>query len=156
MALLTVNGIARVATDPDLKFTPSGTAVLSFRAVASKSKKNDRDEWETVNEMWFSVTAWGRLAEWGTEVLEKGQEFNLLGEIYEEEYETRDGEKRKSLKVTARGFDPIPKRNQQGGQRQPQQQGGYSQQPQGYSQPPAQGGGDPWAAPGVQGDEPPF
>lgn len=161
MALLTVNGVARAATDPDLKFSPTGLPIASVRAVASKSKKNDRDEWETVSEMWFSVTAFGALGEWMVEALSKGQQFNLLGEIYEEEWETSEGEKRKTLKVIANGINPIPRRDQQGGQQgqqrpQGNQQGGWNQ-PQGQpngggnwgAQQPQQGPpqGDPWGQP---------
>ena len=151
MALLTVNGIVYVATDPELRFAPSGMAICSLRAVASKSKKNAAGEWENDKEMWFSVTAFGHMAEFIAEHVSKGDNANLSGEIYEEEWETNEGEKRKSIKVIANGLNPLPKRDRQqssGGSQQRPQQGGQAQ-----SGPPAE---SPWGPPPGQHDEPPF
>jgi single-strand DNA-binding protein len=145
VALLTVNGVVRVGTDPELRFSPGGTAVASFRAVASRSKKNDRDEWETTHEMWFGVTAFGHLAEFVAEHVEKGAQVNLLGEIYEEEYETQQGEKRRTIKVLCHGLDPLPKRDGAGGSNRPAQV---------REQAPAQE--SPWGPPPGQDDQPPF
>lgn len=158
MALLTVNGIIYVATDPELRFAPSGMAIASFRAVASKSKKNAAGEWENDKEMWFGVTAFGHLAEFVAEHVSKGDNAKLSGEIYEEEWETNEGEKRKTIKVIADGVNPLPKRDRSGGQ---QSSGGQQQRPQQQSQPsespwgpPPGSQGTPWGAP--QPEEPPF
>lgn len=154
MSLLTVNGICRAATDVELKFAPSGIAVASWRAVASKSRKSDTDPsgWETVSEMWFSCVAFGSLAEYAANGLSKGQQFNLLGEVYEEEWTTKEGEQRKTLKVTANAINPIP-RKEQGQQQRPAQQPAA----QGGQWPATQQGGDPWGAPAdYDPNSPPF
>lgn len=155
MALMTVSGRVRAGTDPDLRFAPSGTAVARVRAVASRNKKNDAGEWETTDEMWFSVTAFGPLAEQIAETITKGQEFWLLGEICEETWTTEGGEERKTIKVYANAVNAIPRRDQ------PARVGGAGGGGGGAQQYAGGGGagsapGDPWGAPSNQPEEPPF
>jgi single-strand DNA-binding protein len=145
MALLSVSGIARAVADPDLKFSPSGVAVCRLRGVASRSKKNERDEWEDAEQLWFDVTGFRQIAEQMAETIVKGQQFQILGRIYEEEWETNEGEKRKSIKIFADAIAAIPKRENS------QSQGGQRQQ-QGWGQ---QQSSDPWAG-APQAEEPPF
>lgn len=135
--LLTVNGKVRAGTDPELRFTPGGVAVCSVRAVASRNKRQDDGTWTTIHEMWFTVTGWRALAEQMAETIVKGQEFNLLGEIFEEEYDTREGGKAKAIKVEALAVSAVPPRDQP-------------------TQPTAPAAADPWATSAPSSDEPPF
>lgn len=143
-------GIIRAAGDPDLRFTPGGSAVASFRGVWSQSRKDDNGEWETVAEMWFDVTAWNEFAEkWVCELVEKGKRYYVTGRLTEREWETQQGEKRKNLNLTLDSIGPVPQRDRSdGGNPRAQQR---SQQRQ--STPAAE---DPWGPPAGGSDEPPF
>jgi single-strand DNA-binding protein len=90
--------------------------------------------------MWFDVTAWRGLAEYLAENVVKGQEFHLYGEIFTEEYEDREGNKRTSTKVEALAIAPIPRRDG----------------PSSPSSPTPSASGDAWPAATPQTDEPPF
>lgn len=166
-----------LGSDSELRFTPSGSAVLNFRAADSKSKRNDQGGWDTITEQWFNVSIWGSMAEYLADKALKGVRVKVYGEFYQRAYEGKNGPGI-SLDVKASAVEIMtPKSSRPQGdspsasygtgsyQNQAQQQsggfGGFGQ-PQGgnfQQQPQTQGGwggqqpaADPWAAP----SEPPF
>lgn len=149
MPLPKVSGVFRVGSDYEIRFAPSGIAVGSFRAVGSQSKKLDNGDWETTAEIWVSVTVFGKLAEVYAELgIVKGVEVDVLGNISIEEWETKDNEKRTTVKIIADAVGVRPKRDRDGQQTQsaPVQQAA----PQGR-----QGDPDPWGGTPAS-DDPPF
>ena len=93
---ITVTG--RVGTIPELRFTQSGVAVCSFSVVTDRRTKNEQTgEWESHDTTWFRFTAWRQLAETITEEIDKGDAIIAEGRINLAEYETKDGQKGKSL-----------------------------------------------------------
>lgn len=66
--------IGNVGRDPEMRYTPQGSAVTTFsvavnRTLFSRDGEAPRDETE-----WFRVTAWGKLAETCNQYLAKGQQ----------------------------------------------------------------------------------
>lgn len=80
-----------LGADSELRFTPSGSAVLNFRAADSKSKKNDSGGWDKVTEQWFNVTIWGSMAEFMVDKLRSGVRVKVYGEFYQRTYEGKNG-----------------------------------------------------------------
>lgn len=154
MPHLQITGVLRAGTDPDLKFSPSGLAIATVRAVASRSKKNDNDEWEDIEPSWYKVTAFGPLAELLADKIEKGKRFHIMGDHSIEEWETKEGEKRTTDKIVARALFPYEERNQGGGQAR-QRQGNTQSAPQQESPWGPQQTGDPWGT-APSSSEPPF
>lgn len=113
MSLPTTSGIFRAGSDPDLRFSPSGTPVAKFRAVASSNRKKDDGTWETTGEIWVTVIAFYDLAEYVANSVVKGQQVTLLGKIQNREYTTDDGEKRYALEVLADAVQPLRSRDSQ-------------------------------------------
>jgi single-strand DNA-binding protein len=144
MALPTIVGEWRCGSDYELRFAPSGVAVGTLRCVASSAKKVN-DEWVTTGEIWVTVTMFSSLAEMVAEMNPgKGDLVHVSGTIQEEEWETKEGEKRKTIKVIANGFS-VRRRKGEG-------KDGGSQQSQ---RPQQQASEDPWGPPSAS-DEPPF
>ena len=55
--------LGNITRDPELRFTPSGTAVVSFGLAVNRSIQNKKSgEWQTEVDF-FNVTAWYKLAE---------------------------------------------------------------------------------------------
>lgn len=127
----------RVVADPDLRYSPSGTAVASFRFVASDRKKNEQDEWVDDGTLWMKITCFKAMAENVAEQLKKGDLVMVTGKIKTEEWE-QDGVKRQALVMLA---DSIYKSPMMFGARK--------------AAAPAQTDGG-WTAPGTQDDSPPF
>lgn len=141
MALPSINGTFRVMGDPNLRFTPNGTAALSARLSAGKKRKNT-NEYDNfaVNLVVFGDQA-PEIAEWMSE----GMYVAVAGDVRDNEYVNKDGETRYTRELNASfGYvAQMPPRTQQGqAQGQPQGQaqassdpfGGQPQQPQGQPQ----------------------
>ena len=99
MSLPKIAEVGRLAAPPELRFTNTGKAVCSMRIVFSKRRQNPQtQEWEDAGALWVNATAWGMLAENIAESdLMKGSEALVIGELYEREYDKRDGTQGKSL-----------------------------------------------------------
>lgn len=68
--------------DPELKYTPKGTAVCSFSLASSRYFKQDEKTGEEVS--YFDVTTWSRLAGVCAEYLRKGREVRVVGRLKQE------------------------------------------------------------------------
>lgn len=95
---LTIAG--NLAADPELRFTPSGTAVANF-TVASTPRRFDKASggWKDGEAIFIRCTAWRQLAENLAESLTRGQAVIVTGRLESNSYETREGEKRTSLQL---------------------------------------------------------
>ncbi len=107
--------------DAELKYTKSGSPVMSFSVADSKSRKLDNGEWETLAEQWLNCTIWGSLAEHYDGKLPKGTRVTIYGEFYSRKYENKDGTPGVSLDVNVKGVDIMPSRNSGGGNRSSQE-----------------------------------
>lgn len=83
----------RLAADAELRFTPSGEPVLSFR-VASDIGFGER---KTTN--WFSCQVWGKRGESLKGFLTKGQQVTVYGQLTLREWEDKQGGKHLSPDV---------------------------------------------------------
>jgi single-strand DNA-binding protein len=167
MSLPTLTGIARLAADPELRFTPNGRAVANVRLVFQNRRLNQQtQQWEDGDTLWIDGTAWQQLAENVAETLAKGMEVLVTGEVRTESWE-KDGQKHSKAALLIRSIAPslayatakVTKASRDG-----QQQGGrpqQAQQPRQQAHQPYQN--DPWASnnspaasqPGWS-EEPPF
>jgi single-strand DNA-binding protein len=72
--------VGNLGKDPELKYTPQGTAVAKF-TVATGDRFKDKDgNWQDRTE-WHNVTAWGRTAEIASEYLKKGRQVYIEGSL---------------------------------------------------------------------------
>jgi len=114
--------IGRLTRDPETRYTSGGTAVCEIGLAVNESwtdKQGNRQE----NTAYVDITLWGRQAEIADEYLNKGSQVFIEGKLKLDQWETREGEKRSKLKVTATGMQFIGSR-QGGGQQQQQQSQG--------------------------------
>jgi single stranded DNA-binding protein len=177
--------VGNLVEDPNLRFTPSGQAVASFR-IASTPRFFDRqsNDWKDGEALFLTCNVWRQAAENVAETLQRGMRVIVQGRLKQRSYETREGEKRTVFEVEVDEVGPslrnatakVNKTQRQGGgggfggggQGGGQQGGGGfgggGQQGGGFgggqqSGPPAD---DPWATGGGGGggggfsDDPPF
>lgn len=92
--------VGNLARDPDLRHTPSGTAVTEFRLAVSDSyttssgEKHDRT-------CFIDVVCWRKLAESCAEYLKKGSPVFVEGRLEQDSWTTSDGQKRSRIRVVA-------------------------------------------------------
>lgn len=120
--------IGRLGTDPDLRHTQSGNAVVNFRMVTSE-RWYDKQKQESVEEAtWHSIVVWGKQAETCANHIGKGSQVGITGRLQEREFEDKDGNKRKVIEIVANKVEFVgsKKDREQGGQQQSQGGGGPS------------------------------
>jgi len=92
--------VGYLGRDPELRYTPQGTALCKMSIATTEKRKNVAGEMEE-HTTWFRVTAWGRQAELANEYLAKGRQVYIEGRLRLEEYTDREGQKRFSAEVSA-------------------------------------------------------
>lgn len=92
--------IGRAGTDPQMRYTPSGTAVTDFRLAVNNPSRGKDGEWQD-NTEWFTVTAWDRQAESVNQYLAKGRRVFVDGRLSTNTFTGNDGQQRTSLEVRA-------------------------------------------------------
>jgi single-strand DNA-binding protein len=92
--------VGYLGRDPELRYTPQGTAVCNF-SVATTEKRKSVGAGMDEHTIWFRITAWGRQAELAAEYLAKGKQVYVEGRLRREEYTDREGIQRTSLEVNA-------------------------------------------------------
>ena len=91
----------RLTRDPELRFSGNGKPVTKFAIVTSRRFKNqETGEWEDRDTTFWDCVAFGELADNTAESLQKGTAVIVSGNAAQEEWNTKDGEKRRSMKVT--------------------------------------------------------
>jgi len=93
--------IGRLGKDPEVKYTPSGTAVAKFTLATDEAFKDRSGEQQRRTE-WHSVVAWSKLAEICGEYLTKGKQVYIEGSIRSRQWEDQSGNKRTAYEIVAR------------------------------------------------------
>ena len=92
--------VGNVGRDPEMRYTPQGTAVTNFTVAVNRRWKNQDGE-QQEKTTWFRVTAWGKLAEVTNEHLTKGRLVLVEGEVEASAWMGQDGEPRATLELRA-------------------------------------------------------
>jgi single-strand DNA-binding protein len=109
-----VQVIGHVGKDPELRYSPSGTAITTFSVAANRSWKSreDADKWEE-EVTWFNVVAFANTAERAAEALRKGNLVYVSGRIQVREYE-KNGETRRTWEVVADRAVSLERKEREG------------------------------------------
>jgi single-strand DNA-binding protein len=100
---LTVTG--NITSAPELRFTPSGAAVASFRvAVTPRVKKGD--QWTDGETTFLGCVAWRELAENIAESLDQGSRVIVTGALRTERWTGSDGQPREALRLQVEDIGP--------------------------------------------------
>jgi|SRR6478735_227243 len=171
----TITVIGNLTNDPELRFTPSGSAVANF-TIASTPRTFDRqsNEWKDGETLFLRASVWREAAENVAESLTKGTRVIVSGRLKSRSYETKEGEKRTVIELEVDEIGPslryanakVNRTQRSGGQGgfgggnsggfggggfgggQGGNQGGNTGGSWGGNQQPA-AQDDPWATPGV-------
>ncbi|MDW7673197.1 MAG: single-stranded DNA-binding protein [Bacillota bacterium] len=90
--------IGRLGNDPELRYTPNGTAVASFSLAVERQYTNQQGE-RGVD--FIDIVVWQKLAELCANHLGKGRLVAIDGRIQVTPYETKDGQRRRRVEVVA-------------------------------------------------------
>lgn len=175
----TITVIGNLTADPELRFTPSGSAVANF-TIASTPRTFDRqaNDWKDGETLFLRGSVWRESAENVAESLTKGTRVIVSGRLKSRSYDTKEGERRTVMELEVDEIGPsLRYATAKVSRRTQNQSAGGPAANTGHNQGAAQGRGgwggqspstptDPWAIPQEQGDggwgsgadenEPPF
>jgi len=98
MSMAQLSLIGNLGRDPEMSYTPDGTAVTKF-SVAVTRKTKDKE-----STTWFNCVAFRKQAETINSYVRKGQQVYIQGEFVPREYTDRNGAPRMALDVQVEKF----------------------------------------------------
>ena len=140
--------IGNVGRDPEMRYTPNGSAVTNFSIAVSRRYTANGEQREETE--WFDVSAWNRLAEVCNNYVSKGMKIYVEGSLRSRSWVGQDGQTRFRNEISAYTVQFLTPRSQSGGYGGPPgEPGGYGGG--GYG---GQGGGGGYGADGEYGGGP--
>ncbi|MFJ6280402.1 MAG: single-stranded DNA-binding protein [Actinomycetes bacterium] len=103
----TITVVGNLTSDPELRFTPSGSAVANF-TIASTPRTFDRqsNEWKDGETLFLRASVWREAAENVAETLTKGTRVVAQGRLKSRSYDTKEGEKRTVMELEVDEIGP--------------------------------------------------
>jgi single-strand DNA-binding protein len=96
-----------ITRDPELRYTPNGTAVSTLRiAVSERIKDPTSGEWKDAPAKFFDVICWAQLAEHCAEHLAKGQRIVAEGQWESRSWAGEDGQVHEQIELVAADLGP--------------------------------------------------
>ncbi len=83
-----------MGTEPEMKYTPNGTAVTNLRLATDRYRRDGEDATD-----WHTVIVWGKTAEAVNQYVQKGQRIYVAGRLVNNTWEGDDGQRRHRTEV---------------------------------------------------------
>ncbi|OGM29048.1 hypothetical protein A2801_01945 [Candidatus Woesebacteria bacterium RIFCSPHIGHO2_01_FULL_41_10] len=90
--------IGNLTRDPELRYTPQGTAVVTFSVATNRQWKTASGEMKDEAEF-HRIVAWDKLAEICSNLLKKGSKVMVEGRIQTRKWQTKEGEDRTTVEI---------------------------------------------------------
>ena len=88
--------LGRVGTDPEMSYTPGGTAITKLRLATDRRRQDGQVEAD-----WHDVVCWSRTAEAVNNYISKGQRIYVAGRLVQNSWQNEDGQNRRRTEVHA-------------------------------------------------------
>jgi len=112
--------IGNLGSDPEIKYTSSGSAVANL-SIATSERWKDRNTGEQKEQVeWHRVVLFSRLAEIAEQYLKKGSKVFVEGKLQTRDWEDAEGKKRYTTEVIAREMTMLDSRPGSDNASQPQ------------------------------------
>ena len=112
--------IGNLTRDPEVRYTPKGTAVTDISLAVNRTSSSEGEKREETT--FIDVTLWGRTAEVAGEYLNKGRPLYVEGRLQMDSWEDKNtGQKRTKLKVVGEKIEFLGGRDSGGSSSAPQQ-----------------------------------
>jgi len=115
--------IGNLGSDPEIKYTSSGSAVANL-SIATSERWKDRNTGEQKEQVeWHRVVLFSRLAEIAEQYLKKGSKVFVEGKLQTRDWEDAEGKKRYTTEVIAREMTMLDSRSGSDNAPQPRSSG---------------------------------
>lgn len=103
--------IGRLGADPEVRYTPDGTMVTTFR-LATDLQWKDKNGEKLQKTEWHRIVTYGKLAEICGNYLSKGKLIFIEGRIQTRSWEDKDGIKRSTTEIVATNMQMLDSKSQ--------------------------------------------
>jgi single-strand DNA-binding protein len=93
--------LGRLGSDPEVRYTPSGSAVANFSVATSVEWKDKSSGEKKEKTEWHRIVAWEKLGELCGEYLAKGRQVYIEGRLQTRSYDDKEGIKRYITEIVA-------------------------------------------------------
>jgi len=126
--------IGNLGRDPEMRYTPSGSAVTNFTVAVNRPRRGQ--DGNTIDETeWFRVVLWDKLAETANEFLRKGRTVYIEGRLQSRKYTNKDGVEQTSVEIVGNEMILLGARDEgQGGGQGMVREGGEERSRGGYEE----------------------
>ena len=104
--------VGNLTRDPELRYTPQGTAVTTLRIAANRTFK-DRTGQPQKDTCFVIVVVWGQMAEVCNQYLQKGRQVLIEGRLQSRSWQNSEGKNRSTLEVVATRVQFMPDHKRQ-------------------------------------------
>lgn len=105
--------IGNLTRDPEMRYTPQGTAVCTFSVATNRSWTTDTGEKK--DEVDFhNVVAWNKLAEICSQLLKKGRKVYVEGRLTTRSWQAQDGTQKQRTEVVISDMVILDKKDDSG------------------------------------------
>ena len=98
--------VGNLGRDPEVRYTPTGTAVANF-TMATTDRWTDPGGEKKERTEWHRIVVWGKQAEIAGEYLKKGRQVYVEGSLQTREWTDREGNKRYTTEIRAQRFQML-------------------------------------------------
>ncbi len=102
--------IGNLASDPEIRSTPSGIKVAKMRIAVNEYWTNRQTGERNERTHWFALNAWDRMADTCERYLRKGQKIAIRGSLEYQEWSTPDGTKRSRIEIRVKEMEMLAPR----------------------------------------------
>lgn len=101
--------IGNLTRDPELRYTPQGTAVVTFSIATNRTFISDGEKKEEAD--FHRIVAWSKLAELCSQLLKKGNRVFVSGRLQTRSWEGQDGQTRNVTEIVIEDMILLTSRN---------------------------------------------
>lgn len=106
--------IGNLGGDPELRYTPAGSALATF-SLATNEVWKDKDGNNQERTEWHRIVTWNKLAENVGEYLKKGSQAYVEGRLTTRNWQDKDGVKRYTTEIVAQTVKFLDRKGEGGG-----------------------------------------
>ena len=88
--------LGRVGTEPEMTYTPGGTAITKLRLATDRRRQDGQVEAD-----WHDVVCWSKTAEAVNDYVVKGNRIYVAGRLVQNSWQNEDGDRRHRTEVHA-------------------------------------------------------
>lgn len=112
-----VNLIGRLTRDPEIRYTPAGTAIASFSLASGRTFIKDGEKKEQLS--FFDVVAWSKLGEVIVQYCKKGHRLAIEGRLSQQRWTDQEGKNRSKVEITLDSFQFLNNKQDSEGNQPP-------------------------------------